>query len=91
MRPTQCVSIRVGWNDRRSPDIIRACAFVADIANFMGLKAPSSSWIYPKVFVSNMRKINTGHPEAANELVSENLKEMSNPTRDVPGPAEKEN
>jgi hypothetical protein len=48
----------------------------------MGLKVPSSSWIYPKVFVSNMRKINTGHPEAANELVSENVKEMSNPTRD---------
>ena len=57
-------------------------AFVADIANFMGLKAPSSTWIYPKVFVTNMRKINTGHPEAANELVSENVKEMSNPTRD---------
>ena len=48
----------------------------------MGLKVPSSSWIYPKVFVTNMRKINTGHPEAANELVSENVKEMSNPTRD---------
>jgi hypothetical protein len=29
-----------------------------------------------------MRKINTGHPEAAEELVSENVKEMSNPTRD---------
>jgi hypothetical protein len=29
-----------------------------------------------------MRKINTGHPEAANELVSENVKEMNNPTRD---------
>jgi hypothetical protein len=57
-------------------------AFVADIANFMGLKAPSSTWIYPKVFVSNLRKINTGHPEAADELVSENVKEMSNPTRD---------
>jgi hypothetical protein len=57
-------------------------AFVADIAKFMGLKAPSSTWIYPKVFVTNMRKINTGHPEAANELVSENVKEMSNPTRD---------
>jgi hypothetical protein len=57
-------------------------AFVADIANFMGLKVPSSTWIYPKVFVNNIRKINTGHPEAANELVSENVKEMSNPTRD---------
>jgi hypothetical protein len=48
----------------------------------MGLRVPSSSWIYPKVFVTNMRKINTGHPEAANELVSENVKEMSNSTRD---------
>jgi hypothetical protein len=49
----------------------------------MGLKVPSSSWIYPKVFVTNMRKINTGHPEAANELVSENVKdnEQSDPGR----------
>src|SRR5262249_7890498 len=65
-----------------SVELYNCNAFVADIANFMGLKAPSSSWIYPKVFVTNMRKINTGHPEAANELVSENVKEMSNPTRD---------
>ena len=57
-------------------------AFVADIANFMGLKVPSSSWIYPKVFVNNLRKINTGHPEAADQLIGENVKEMSNPTRD---------
>jgi hypothetical protein len=65
-----------------SVELYNCNAFVADIANFMGLKVPSSSWIYPKVFVSNMRKINTGHPEAANELVSDNVKEMSNPTRD---------
>ena len=65
-----------------SVELYNCNAFVADIARFMGLKAPSSTWIYPKVFVSNMRKINTGHPEAANELVSENVKEMSNPTRD---------
>jgi hypothetical protein len=65
-----------------SVELYNCNAFVADIAHFMGLKVPSSSWIYPKVFVSNMRKINTGHPEAANELVSENVKEMSNPTRD---------
>src|SRR5262245_50037838 len=65
-----------------SVELYNCNAFVADIANFMGLKAPSSTWIYPKVFVTNMRKINTGHPEAANELVSENVKEMSNPTRD---------
>jgi hypothetical protein len=65
-----------------SVELYNCNAFVADIARFMGLRAPSSSWIYPKVFVSNMRKINTGHPEAANELVSENVKEMNNPTRD---------
>jgi len=65
-----------------SVELYNCNAFVADIAKFMGLKAPSSTWIYPKVFVTNMRKINTGHPEAANELVSENVKEMSNPTRD---------
>jgi hypothetical protein len=65
-----------------SVELYNCNAFVADIAKFMGLEAPSSTWIYPKVFVTNMRKINTGHPEAANELVSENVKEMSNPTRD---------
>jgi hypothetical protein len=65
-----------------SVELYNCNASVADIANFMGLRVPASSWIYPKVFVSNMRKINTGHPEAANELVSENVKEMSNPTRD---------
>jgi hypothetical protein len=65
-----------------SVELYNCNAFVADVAKFMGLKAPASTWIYPKVFVTNMRKINTGHPEAANELVSENVKEMSNPTRD---------
>jgi hypothetical protein len=65
-----------------SVEMYNCNAFVADIANFMGLRVPASSWIYPKVFVTNMRKINTGHPEAADELVSENVKEMSNPTRD---------
>jgi hypothetical protein len=38
--------------------------------------------IYPKIFVNNLRKINTGHPEAADQLISDNVKEMSNPTRD---------
>jgi hypothetical protein len=65
-----------------SVEMYNCNAFVADIAKFMGLKAPASTWIYPRVFVSNMRKINTGHPEAEGELVSENVKEMSNPTRD---------
>jgi hypothetical protein len=65
-----------------SAELYNCNAFVADIAKFMGLKVPASSLIYPRVFVGNMRKINTGHPEAADELISENVKEMSNPTRD---------
>jgi hypothetical protein len=65
-----------------SVELYNCNAFVADIADFMGLKVPSSTWIYPKVFVNNLRKINTGHPEAADQLVSDNVKEMSNPTRD---------
>jgi hypothetical protein len=34
------------------------------------------------VFVNNLRKVNTGHPEAAAQLISDNLKEMSSSTRD---------
>jgi hypothetical protein len=43
---------------------------------------PASSWIYPRVFVSNLRKVNTGHPEAAAQLIGDNVKEMTSPTRD---------
>src|SRR5271169_6049897 len=53
-----------------SVELYNCNAFVADIANFMGLKAPSSSWIYPRVFVNGLRKINTGHPEAANQAAA---------------------
>jgi hypothetical protein len=65
-----------------SVEMYNCNAFVADIAGFMGLKVPASSWIYPRVFVSNLRKINTGHPEAAAQLISDNVKEMTSPTRD---------
>ena len=65
-----------------SVELYNCNAFVADIGNFMGLKVPSSSWIYPRIFVNNLRKINTGHPEAADQLISDNVKEMSSPTRD---------
>jgi len=65
-----------------SAELYNCNAFVADVANYMGLKVPSSTLIYPKVFVNHMRLINTGHPEAENTLVSDNVKEMSNPTRD---------
>ena len=65
-----------------SVEMYNCNAFVADIAGFMGLKVPASSWIYPRVFVSNLRKVNTGHPEAAAQLISDNVKEMTSPTRD---------
>ena len=65
-----------------SVELYNCNAFVADIGRFMGLKVPSSSWIYPRIFVGNLRKINTGHPEAADQLISDNVKEMSSPTRD---------
>ena len=65
-----------------SAELNNCNAFVADIAEHMGLKVPSSSLIYPKIFVNHLRLLNTGHPEAADTLVSDNVKEMSNPTRD---------
>jgi hypothetical protein len=57
-------------------------AFVGKIAEFMGLKVPSSTMVYPKVYITNLRQINTGHPEAAEKLMSDNMKEMNSPTRD---------
>lgn len=65
-----------------SAELYNCNAFVADIAKNMGLKVPASTLIYPKVFISNMRAINSGHPEAADQLVSDNVKEMGSPTRD---------
>jgi hypothetical protein len=65
-----------------SAELYNCNAFVADVAKYMGLKVPSSTLIYPKIFVNHMRMMNTGHPEAADTLVSDNVKEMSNPTRD---------
>src|SRR5271169_3748640 len=54
-----------------SAELYNCNAFVADIAKEMGLKVPQSTLIFPKIFVNNLRKINTGHPEAADELVSD--------------------
>ena len=65
-----------------SAELYNCNAFVGDVARFMGLKVPASSLIYPKVFVTHLRLINSGHPDAAETLVSDNVKEMSNPTRD---------
>ena len=65
-----------------SAELYNCNAFVGDVARFMGLRVPGSSLIYPKVYVTNLRKINSGHPEAADQLVSDNVKEMNSPTRD---------
>jgi hypothetical protein len=65
-----------------SAELYNCNAFVGEVANFMGLKVPASSLIYPKVFVTHLRLLNTGHADAAETLVSDNVKEMSNPTRD---------
>jgi hypothetical protein len=65
-----------------SAELYNCNAFVGDVAKYMGLKVPSSTLIYPKIFVTHLRLINTGHPEAAETLVSDNVKEMSNPKRD---------
>jgi len=65
-----------------SAELYNCNAFVADVAKFMGLQVPSSTLIYPKIFVNHLRLLNTGHPDAAETLVSDNVKEMSSPTRD---------
>ena len=65
-----------------SAELYNCNAFVGDVAKYMGLKVPASTLIYPKIFVTHLRLMNTGHPEAAKTLVSDNVKEMSNPTRD---------
>jgi len=65
-----------------SAELYNCNAFVGDVARFMGLKVPASTLIYPKIFVTHLRLLNTGHPESAETLVSDNVKEMSNPTRD---------
>ena len=64
-----------------SAELYNCNAFVADIAQFMGLKTPKSTLIYPKVFITNLRQINT-HPSSPDTLVSDNMKEMQSPTRD---------
>jgi hypothetical protein len=65
-----------------SAELYNCNAFVADIAKEMGLKVPSSTLIYPKIFINHLRAMNTSNPNADETLVSDNVKEMSNPTRD---------
>ena len=51
------------------------------IVPLMGLRVPKSTLIYPRVFVNNMRQINT-HPGMADNLIEDNVKEMGSATRD---------
>jgi hypothetical protein len=44
--------------------IVYCNAFVCDIAQYMGLRVPKSTLIYPKVFINNFRQINS-HPGMA--------------------------
>jgi hypothetical protein len=64
-----------------SAELYNCNAFVGDIAKFMGLRVPKSTLIYPRVFINNLRQINT-HPEVADTLFEQNAKEMASPTRD---------
>ena len=64
-----------------SAELYNCNAFVSDIAQYMGLRVPKSTLIYPKVFINNLRQINT-LPGIADNLIEQNLKEMTNPTRD---------
>jgi hypothetical protein len=64
-----------------SAELYNCNAFVADVARQMGLRVPASTLIYPRVFINNMRQINT-HPDAPDTLISDNVKEMHSPTRD---------
>jgi hypothetical protein len=71
-----------GQSHMWSAELYNCNAFVADVAKEMGLAVPSSTLIYPKIFVNHLRMLNTGHPGADDTLVSDNVKEMSSPTRD---------
>src|SRR5271163_4481421 len=71
-----------GQSHMWSAELYNCNAFVADVAKEMGLAVPSSTLIYPKIFVNHLRLLNTGHPGADDTLVSDNVKEMSSPTRD---------
>ena len=47
-----------------SAELYNCNAFVADIAHEMGLKAPASTLIYPKIFINHLRMMNTNNPNA---------------------------
>ena len=57
--------------------VYNCTAFLADVARFMGMKAPANStWIYPETFINTLRELNHGRteivvpPEGSNDLFS---------------------
>src|ERR1700722_3812043 len=64
-----------------SAELYNCSALAGDVAKCVGLRVPKSTLIYPRVFINNMRQINT-HPGMADNLIDDNVKEMSSPTRD---------
>jgi hypothetical protein len=71
-----------GQSHMWSAELYNCNAFVADVAQYMGLSVPSSTLIYPKIFVNHLRMLNTGHADANDTLAADNMKEMASPTRD---------
>lgn len=46
--------------------VYNCTAFIADIANYMGLKAPvASTWMYPEDMVNSLKEMNGGRQEVA--------------------------
>ena len=46
--------------------VYNCTAFLADVARFMGLKAPATAtWMYPETFINTLREINDGRQEIA--------------------------
>jgi hypothetical protein len=44
--------------------VYNCTAFLADIANYMGLRAPATAtWMYPENFVNSLRDLNGGRQE----------------------------
>ena len=55
--------------------------WVGEIATFMGLKAPSSHWIYPASYINEMKRLNTGEETPATAAAPVPEQFLSTPER----------
>jgi hypothetical protein len=55
--------------------------WVGEIATFMGLKAPSSHWIYPASYINEMKRLNTGEAPPATAAAPAPEQFVSSPER----------